>query len=395
MSPVKIADAAAPRVRFVVGSLEIGGTERHVASLAAALPGLGYRVSLFNISGQGSLAALGGPADLPMVCGPVRLPKEAGRHGLKTLAMGLAGLRLGWETVRAPADIVHFFLPHAYVIGAPLALLLGPRLRLMSRRSLNAYGHQRRRLFAIERRLHPHMSRVLANSEAIVEELVAEGVPRERLQMIPNGVDLARFDVEARTPPLHLGLSPRGEGPLTLAIVANLIPYKGHADLLSALGSVVGRLPPWRLLIVGRDDGIGARLAEQIVALRLADRVHLLGARPDVPGILARADICISASHEEGSSNAVLEGMAAGLPMVVTSVGGSPEQVVEGETGMIVPPRDPRALGAAILRLASEPELRRRMGEAGRRRVAERFSLEAMLLAYDRLYRRLLEEGRR
>jgi glycosyltransferase involved in cell wall biosynthesis len=176
-----------------------------------------------------------------------------------------------------------------------------------------------------------------------------------------------------------------------LALIANLIPYKGHADLLHALALVKQRLPrDWTMLCVGRDDGIGGALAALARDLGLARHLRWLGPRDDVPALLAASDIGLLCSHQEGFANSILEGMAARLPMVVTDVGGNGEAVCDGETGLVVPPRDPARLAEAIVALARDPARRRAMGAAGRRRVAAEFSIEACVSAYERLYEGLI-----
>src|SRR5262249_9201621 len=155
------------------------------------------------------------------------------------------------------------------------------------------------------------------NSRAVVAQLRDEGVPPARLGLIYNGIDPRAFN---NVPPpaeikIRLGI---GEAPLVLTTVANLIPYKGHHDLLEALAGIADRLPPgWVLLCPGRDDGLGPALAQRARALNLHERVRWMGPRKDIPSILHASDIGILASHEEGFSNSILEGMAAGLPMVV------------------------------------------------------------------------------
>jgi glycosyltransferase involved in cell wall biosynthesis len=174
---------------------------------------------------------------------------------------------------------------------------------------------------------------------------------------------------------------------LVLVLVANLIPYKGHADLLRALAMARDRLADdWTLLCVGRDDGIGGELAALARDLGLGRHVRWLGHRDDGPALLAAADIGLLCSHEEGFSNAILEGMAAGLPMVVTDVGGNAEAVLDDDTGLVVPARDPTRLAEAIVALARDPARRQAMGAAGRRRVATKFTRQACVLAYERLY---------
>jgi glycosyltransferase involved in cell wall biosynthesis len=141
---------------------------------------------------------------------------------------------------------------------------------------------------------------------------------------------------------------------------------------------------------VGRDDGIRGDLQDIAHATGISDRVRFLGVRRDVPRLLAAADVGVLCSHQEGFSNAILECMAAALPMVVTDVGGNGEAVLDGETGFVVPPRDPEALGQAILKLASEPALRTEQGKKARARVEAQFSIQACVSKYDRLYTALL-----
>jgi len=286
--------------------------------------------------------------------------------------------------------VVHFFLPEAYIIGGIAVLPSRAPRRVMSRRSLNYYQSRRPLLAALERRLHPTMDIVLGNSMRVVRQLHDdEGAPLAGLGLIYNGVDTERFapgivDIAYRD---TLGL-PRDA--LVITIVANLIGYKGHGDLLAGLAGIKADMPEnWRLAIVGRDDGEGAAL--EILAARsgLQDHVVFMGERDDTAMILAISDIGVNTSHEEGFSNAVLEGMAAALPMVVTDVGGNPEAVFDGQTGFVVPPRSPSELGQAIALLAADTRLRQKMGRLGRERVLANFSAEVCLGHYARLYRDL------
>ncbi len=176
-----------------------------------------------------------------------------------------------------------------------------------------------------------------------------------------------------------------------MTLVANLFAYKGHADLLLALAGRRDQLPDgWVLLCIGIDKGQGEALKRQSEQLGLSKNIHWLGERDDVTDLLAASDLSLLVSHEEGFSNAVLEGMAAGLSMVVTDVGGNPEAVIDGETGLVVPAHDPEALGAAVVRLAGDRGLRTRFGEAGLKRFQEKFTLARCVQRYVVLYRGLM-----
>jgi len=285
------------------------------------------------------------------------------------------------------ATILHFFLPEAYLLGGLCAVLVrrkGPML--MSRRSLNIYQANHSLFRIIELWLHRRMTVILGNSKAIIAELhEKEGVPEEKLCLIYNGIDLEPFQASHEGRWRHQ--KDICKSSFVMVIVANLISYKGHSDLLKALAFIKKGLPPqWKLLCVGRDDGLLKQLSEEAVQRGIGEHVKWLGMRMDVPDILRIADIGILCSHEEGFPNSVLEYMAAGLPVVATSVGGIPEAVSDGIHGLLVPPHDPRALGEKILLLANNPELRTRLGRSARRRVIERFSLESCVSAYHELY---------
>jgi glycosyltransferase involved in cell wall biosynthesis len=146
------------------------------------------------------------------------------------------------------------------------------------------------------------------------------------------------------------------------------------------------------LLCAGRDDGIGSALAQRALALGLAPSVRWLGSRSDIPELLAAADFAISASHHEGSSNAVLEAMAAGLPVVATAVGGTPEVVSHGIHGLLVAPRDPIALGRAVAEMAGAPDARAAMGRAAASRIEHDFSLPVCVARYLALYDAVLSD---
>lgn len=383
--------SGAPKILFVVGTLEVGGTERHLASLAPALVKLGWSVSLYSLAGSGALGK-----ELQRKGIDVFVPPFTARGARSSVFLRLPQALLAsghlFQLMRSlKPSIVHFFLPAAYLVGAPPAIISDVPVRIMSRRSMNAYQRRYPLVQGLERRLHRRMTAILGNSRSVVRELSElEGVPANRLGLIYNGIDVARFaNAGSRQAPRSaLGLGPQT---LALVMVGNLISYKGHGDLIAALKQAVPQLPDdWRLLLVGRDEGIAAALRAQASSLGIDRKISFLGVRDDVPEILSACDIGVLCSHQEGFSNAILEGMASGLPMIVTDVGGNAEAVLDDETGIVVPPRDPRRLAEAIVRLANEPALREAFGAAARRRMTEHFALARSIEAYDALYRALL-----
>ncbi len=168
---------------------------------------------------------------------------------------------------------------------------------------------------------------------------------------------------------------------LLLGAIGDVIPRKGLLYLVRALPPVLAAAPQTRLAVVGRDGPADyvARVKSAARELGVADGILWVGHRGDVPAVLAALDLCVLASIEESFPLAILEAMSVGLPVVATAVGGVPECVRHGETGILVPPADSEALAAALLDLLCDPARRRRFGEAGRRRVLEQFSLESQV----------------
>jgi glycosyltransferase involved in cell wall biosynthesis len=377
------------RILYVIGSLNVGGAERHLAQVAVRLKRRGWEPEVFALTPSGPLIPYLKDAGVPIhgvelpgwLSAAIRNDRLRARVGLLMTALFLVSTL--WQ--RRP-HVVHFFLPAAYIVGGLASMLAYMPARIMSRRSLGTYqlGHP---LFArIERRLHPRMDLVCGNSQAVVADLRDEGIAPSKLRLIYNGIDAepyeAAFDRDKARE--AIGVAP---GTVVFVIVANLIPYKGHADLIAAFAGIAPEMSkPWVLLCLGRDDGIGAHLQSQINAAGLRENIRLLGARSDVPDYLRMADIGVLCSHEEGFSNAILEGMAAALPMVVTNVGGNAEAVVDGQTGYVVPAHDVGALGSALLSMAANME-RAEMGASGRQRIRSLFSMDACVNGYESLYR--------
>jgi glycosyltransferase involved in cell wall biosynthesis len=157
-----------------------------------------------------------------------------------------------------------------------------------------------------------------------------------------NGVDHSNFDV-----PREVRVELRKKTGFThshkvVTVVANLIPYKGHAELLAAAAAVIDQMPSSRFWLVGKDRGMQKHLKQKARELGILNRVIFAGERSDIPNILAASDILVLPSHEEGFSNVILEAMAAGLPLVATRVGGAQEAVLDGVTGWLVQPNRPQ-----------------------------------------------------
>ncbi len=370
----------------VVPLLAVGGAEKHIANVFPRLHENGFDIRIVTARPEAILDQELRDADIPVFNTSAWRPSPLRRL--------VACINIGRQIRSWRPDIVHFFLPEAYILGGLTALLVRHPIRIMSRRSLNNYQIGRPWVARLEKFLHKHMTALVANSDAVRHELNAEGVPDTRLHVIRNGVPDEMFDPTPQTKArAKLDLSNEA---FVMTCVANLIPYKGHADLIDALALCADEMPDdWHLLLAGRDDGIGATLEAQAARAGIRSHIRFLGGQTDISDILGSSDLGLLCSHQEGSPNSVLESMAAGLPMVVTDAGGTAEAVKDGATGLVAPVKDTGAIAAAIRKLVRDPVRRAEMGRAGQARARELHSIEACTNAYAQLYEKHLKaEGR-
>jgi glycosyltransferase involved in cell wall biosynthesis len=370
---------ASPRALVVVNKLTTGGAERHLSQILPELRARGLEIELFVLERGGDLEAALAASGVP-ISGPLR------RFG-RAMHLLVAALVLYREIRTKRPDVLHFFLPESYLVGGIVAAAAGHRICLMSRRSLSHYHRIHPWLAWVERRLHRRMSALLGNSQAVVHELVDETGDRDKIGLIHNGVALSP-PIDERSRALQRARLDLPTDAFVMVIVANLIHYKGHFDLLDALGLVATNLPqPWRLVVVGRDEGIGTQLKLKAERLNLNPNILWLGARGDVEAILPAADLGLLVSHQEGFSNALIEMMGQGLPTIATAIGGNLDAVVDGQSGRLVPVKDSARLGEAILELALDPSARGALGLAARKRTIALFSMTGCVTRYERLYR--------
>ncbi|MFO0889206.1 MAG: glycosyltransferase [Isosphaeraceae bacterium] len=363
------------RIALVITELDVGGAEKAMVSLAEGLDRRRWSPHVIALGPEGVLAARLRGAGISCEClgagrgQPVRL--------LRRLIRAFRRLR---------PELVQSFLFHANISSRLAAPWAGSPWVVGGLRVAERRGSRRWHLL-----LDRLTGRLAAGSVCVSEGVRAFSVREGRLSpgrltVIPNGIDPRPYDSAAAVPREGLGV-PRG-AELCLA-VGRLDPQKGIADLLAAAERVIPLCPTWHLALAGDGPSRGWLLEQLRQRPALGGRVHWLGPRRDVPGLLKAADYLVLASHWEGMPNVVLEAMAAGLPVVATTVEGTEELVVPGETGWLVPPREPEVLARALLDAASSRERRLLMGEAGRRRAGG-FSMARVVAAYERLWAGLL-----
>jgi glycosyltransferase involved in cell wall biosynthesis len=367
------------RVLHIINDLRVGGAEVLLRDLAPRLRDAGIEAEVVALAPSDSfVAAEVRTAGVPLHAHPDGIGFYSGRH-----ATLLADRMRGF-------DVAHVHLFPAQWWAAVAAARL-PRTERPVLVTTEHNTHNRRRkapLRALDAWMYGRYAAVVAISPATAEALNA-WVPstRAKTRVIPNGIDLARFTAGEDEGDARPDGLPDDARPLAIS-VGRLEPQKDVPTLLRAVGAVGGL----HLALVG-DGPLRGELESEARGLGIAERVHFLGRRPDVPALLRAADVYVQSSAWEGFGLAAVEAMASGLPLVVSDVPGLRE-VVGDEAGLRFPAGSPADLAAALRRLLSYPAESRARAEAGRRRAAT-FSVEACAEAHRRLYEEVAAYGRR
>lgn len=220
-------------------------------------------------------------------------------------------------------------------------------------------------------------AQVVTISQGIAEVLKGEGLPARQISVVPSAVDTRKFRPGTSGLPDDLGLH-LPPGVLVAAMVAQFIPRKGHELLLDALQRLPSRCDRLQILLFGQ-GALKEQISQQIIERGLQQQVHLVGFYPAMERILPNIDFLIHPALMEGLGVSLLEAGAAGTPAIASRAGGMPEMVIDGETGLLIPPGDVAALAIAIGRLVEDADLRQRLGHRAREWVEQRFSLTAMI----------------
>lgn len=276
-------------------------------------------------------------------------------------------------------DLVHAHTSHAHALGLLATIGNGVPL-VVTRRVDFAIGRSLIGRWKYGRRV----TRFVAVSAGVQRVLEAGGVERGRIEVIHDGIDSARFAGSGSTLRSELGIPADA---VVFGVVAHLTDHKDHRTLLIAFAEVEHACPNAWLVVVGTGE-LEAELKIHATALGLK-HVVFTGFRDDIPNVLRGLDVGVLSSHLEGLGSTVMDYCCCGLAVVATRAGGIPELITDGVEGLLAPPRDPPALAAALLRVAGDATLRRRLGDAGRIAAAERFGAARMVAAHEALYRRL------
>lgn len=347
------------------------GGERQTLWLAAEMAKRGHESVVAARQGE-PLAARASAAGLSVVdCRPV---SELDPR---------AAWRLRREILSRRIDVVHAHTAHAVAIGAMATLATGVPLVVARRVDFPLRGN------AGTRWKYGRAARIVAVSNAVANVLVAGGVARSRIDVVPDGVDLRRT-VEPATAATLAACGVAPNRPLVVQ-VAQLVGHKDPVNFVRAMAYANRGSTKLQALLVG-DGPLRPEVTDEIRRLSLVDVIHLTGFRDDADSLLAAASVACLSSREEGMGSVLLDAMAFGRPIAATIAGGIPEVVVDGESGLLAERENPEALGAAIARLANDRALSDRLAEGGRRRVRE-FSVERMTDRTIAIYERVTAES--
>jgi glycosyltransferase involved in cell wall biosynthesis len=366
--------------------LAIGGSERQVLNIRHGIDKLRFDLHL------GCFGCFDEQIGVDLTSTPLEIYKVRKLYGMRAIK---ECLRLSSYLRQNRIDILHAYNFYANVFALPAARLAQVPVVLASIRDTGEIWTARQR--AVNKMVCRLADRVVVNAEAIKRLLVADGYRPERIVVIPNGIICPPLRSE-QDGALHqeFGLS---KDDVLIGVVSRIARLKGLEYFLAAAPEVLTRIPRAKFLIIG-DNSFNPQYREELkrqaITLGVQDKVIFTGFRLDVPKILSSLSVSVLPSAiGEGLSNSILESMAAAVPVVATNVGGNPEVVVDGETGLLVPSMQPAALAEAICRILLTPGLRDSFGQAGRRRVLDHFSNERMIRTIERLYTDMLAASRR
>jgi glycosyltransferase involved in cell wall biosynthesis len=366
-----------------INSLATGGTERQFVHATRALHEKGLSMHAGFIIRKGEFLQ-----DLQSLGLPMSEYATGSMYSYRTVRQQL---RLRRDLRHVGIRILHAYGFYANVFAVPAARLARTPAIVASVRDTGIYltPMMRRAQKAACRMAHG----VVANSGAVRDWLVNDGLDATRIHVIRNGIIVPEAH-PAGEPVIRKQLGIASDAPV-VATVCRLNRSKGIEHLLQAAAGVVREVPNIRFLVVGKDSneaGYKEELERTATELNLGSHVLFMGERKDVPDVLREVDLFVLPSLSEGLSNVLLEAMAAGLPVVATNVGGNPEIVLPNETGLLVQAKNSAELSTAICQLLKNRDLSRRFGDAGRQRVTTHFSVQSMVTQTQDLYESLLDD---
>jgi len=371
------------KILYIITSSGIGGAERILYYTATGLDYNKYDISVCSLKKMGEIAE-----DLEKQGIEVYCLHMGGRESFwGWLSSIIALIRLFPYLIRIRPTIIHSFLFRANILARIAGYLTGIPIIISS---IRVMGGEKKYFHYVEMITSFMVDHYVTVSESVKRYIIDKSkISAEKISVIYNGVNFkGQHDSQEKNPKMPFKIEDKDR---ILMTVGRLHKQKGHCYLIQAVSKVRKEFPKVKLLLTGEGEEEN-NLKKLVKSLDLTNKVIFAGLSSDIEEILPIAELFILPSLWEGFPNALLEAMAAGKPVVATQVGGIPEIVVHGETGVLIPPRDTDALAIAIIDLLQNKLKAKNMGEAGRIRAGKRFSIYKMIEKTENLYQELLKE---
>lgn len=354
------------KILIIIGSLDIGGTEKQLLKIIGSLCTY-FDFTVLSFIRGGDLLN-----DYKKLKIKVLVPKKESRQSTLLRIFGYIYMILK-SFIQSKPDIVHFYLPHSYLLGSFLPYIFSKKKYLMSRRSLNNYQKKIPFCRFFEKKLHKKMNLIITNSKQNYNQLVnEEGVNPKKCCIISNGVEVANNIKKEKKI-------------VQILCIANFIRYKNHNMIINAFNKLSDTLE-WSLNLVGNDtDNIVNELKNKI-KFENKGKINFIKKNKNISKFLMNADIGILTSDEEGLSNSILEYMSYSLPVIATRVGGNVEQIFNNKNGFLVEKNDDIKLSQRLEELIKNKSMRKKFGRESKRIVIEKFDLEKSVIKYKKIY---------
>ena len=360
------------KIRIIIGSLNIGGTEKQLLKIINYLAKKRWEIELITLKERGLLAKY--------LSKKIKVNNLNAKASFKFIRLFKIIFKLLRIFKKNPHTLTHFFLPQAYILGMLSSIIANTKCKLvMSRRSLNFYQNKIFFCRTIEKLLHKRVDKILVNSEAIKKQLISqESVYKNKIKVIYNGIDAKnnkRF---------------KENNNFNVAIIANLIPYKNHHMLFNSLNLIKEKLPNnWKLYCIGRDDGIKKNLIKLSKKLEVSNNIIWIQTlNPEK--ILSNCNLGILCSKEEGFPNAILEYFSYKMPVITTDVGGCKEIIKNKKNGILIPKCNVSELSKAILYIYKNKNIAKKFGDEGFKTIKTKFSLKKTINEHENEYLKCL-----
>lgn len=373
-------------ILYLIDEIKVkGGTEKHLFELTTGMADAGFRVSVFTLAEGEYAREFRNNPKIEYQC--IDVEKIYDLKGL----MGI--YRINRFIRQQKVTVLQTFHTASDLVGPIAARLAFQNVKVLSSRRDLGYTKSSRHV-KMQRYINHFIDGVLGNSSAVKRAVVLqENYPDEHINVIYNGIDTKPFQFDSTERKCNRDLMGFDKETILIGSVGNIRPVKGYDVLVESAAIVCRKFPAVQFLHVGEGE-LKAQLEDRCNALGIDNNFHFLGATDNVPGFLSVLDIYVQPSRSEGMSNAILEAMAARLPVVATDVGGNPDLIEHCVTGLLTPVENCEALAERLIQLITQPQTRSELAERASQRVHDEFRMSCMIENYKRTYIELTNNDR-